>query len=278
MLELRVVGTTAQLASLSAALLSSDAATPVRHAVWQLNEPLPLEWFEAQAKTTGPFDYAQVAPGTTLESFSLLAMDMDSTLITIECIDEIADFCGKKVEVSAITEATMRGEIKSFEESLRKRVGILAGVSANALESVYTERLRLSPGAQQLLTQVRDAGLQTLLVSGGFTFFTERLKARLDLNEAHANTLGIAEGVLTGKVLGPVVDAQAKANFLLATCARLGVSPKRAIAAGDGSNDLLMMAESGLSVAFHAKPVVRAQACVVINQGGLDRLVELLKC
>ncbi|GJH11815.1 phosphoserine phosphatase SerB [Caballeronia novacaledonica] len=220
-------------------------------------------------------DYAYIDPNAKLADFGLVAMDMDSTLITIECIDEIADFCGLKAEVAAITEASMRGEIKDFNESLTRRVALLKGLDAGALERVYEERLRLSPGAERMLEGARAAGLKTLLVSGGFTFFTERLKTRLGLDYTRANTLEIVDGKLTGKVVGDIVNADEKARTLIDTCAKIGIEPKRAIAMGDGSNDLKMMAEAGLSVAFRAKPVVRQSASVAFNFVGLDGLLRL---
>lgn len=224
---------------------------------------------------THALDYAFVEPARRLSDFGLLAMDMDSTLITIECIDEIADFCGLKAQVAAITEASMRGEIKDFNESLTRRVALLEGLDADALERVYEERLRLSPGAEAMLAGARAAGLKTLLVSGGFTFFTDRLKARLGLDFTLANTLEIVDGKLTGKVLGEIVNAEVKARTLRQTCATLGFHPTRAIAMGDGSNDLRMMAEAGLSVAFRAKPIVREAASVAFNFVGLDGLLRL---
>jgi len=202
-------------------------------------------------------------------------MDMDSTLITIECIDEIADYCGVKPQVAAITEAAMRGEITDFDESLRRRVALLAGLDASVLERVYEERLKLSPGAETMLAQARAAGLKTLLVSGGFTFFTQRLQERLGLDYNRANQLEIVDGKLTGAVLGEIVDAQVKADTLISICANLGIAPQRAIAMGDGSNDLKMMAVAGLSVAFRAKPVVRKAADVAFNHVGLDALPRL---
>ncbi|GJH17826.1 phosphoserine phosphatase SerB [Caballeronia novacaledonica] len=220
-------------------------------------------------------DYAYIDPTAKLADFGLVAMDMDSTLITIECIDEIADFCGLKAEVAAITEASMRGEIKDFNESLTRRVALLKGLDAGALERVYEERLRLSPGAERMLEGARAAGLKTLLVSGGFTFFTERLKTRLGLDYTRANTLEIVDGKLTGKVVGDIVNADEKARTLIDTCKKIGIEPKRAIAMGDGSNDLKMMAEAGLSVAFRAKPVVRQSASVAFNFVGLDGLLRL---
>jgi phosphoserine phosphatase len=219
-------------------------------------------------------DYAFVPP-RRLADFGVVVMDMDSTLITIECIDEIADFAGLKGEVAAITEASMRGEIKDFNESLTRRVALLKGLDAAALARVYEERLRLSPGAETMLAGVRAAGLRTLLVSGGFTFFTERLQARLGLDFTRANTLEIVDGKLTGRVLGEIVDAEVKARTLIDTCGALGIDPAGAIAIGDGSNDLKMMAAAGWSVAFHAKPVVREAACCAFNHVGLDGLLRL---
>ena len=224
---------------------------------------------------THELDYAFVEPGRQLRDFGLLTMDMDSTLITIECIDEIADFCGLKAEVAAITEASMRGEIKDFDESLTRRVALLKGLDASALERVYDERLQLSAGAERMLAGVKAAGLKTLLVSGGFTFFTEKLRARLGLDFTRANTLEIVDGKLTGRVTGEIVNAEVKARTLRETCAQLGIEPSRAIAMGDGSNDLKMMAAAGLSVAFRAKPVVRETASVAFDHVGLDGLLRL---
>lgn len=211
----------------------------------------------------------------TLADFGLVAMDMDSTLITIECIDEIADMQGLKPQVSAITEAAMRGEL-DFSESLKRRVALLAGLPTEALGRVYEERLQLSPGAEAMLQAVQAAGLKTLLVSGGFTFFTERLKARLGLDYAHANVLEADGGVLTGRVAGGIVDAEEKMRTVQRVCAELGIDTRRAIVMGDGANDLRMMGVSGLSVAFRAKPVVRAQADVALNFSGLDGLLTVL--
>ncbi|CBW74900.1 Phosphoserine phosphatase (EC 3.1.3.3) [Mycetohabitans rhizoxinica HKI 454] len=223
---------------------------------------------------THQLDYAYV-PLRRLADFGLVAMDMDSTLITIECIDEIADFCGLKAQVAAITEAAMRGEITDFNESLVRRVGLLAGLDANVLANVYEQRLRLSPGAQAMLDGARAAGLRTLLVSGGFTFFTERLKSRLRLDFTRANTLEIVDGKLTGRVVGEIVNGDVKARTLLDTCAQLGIEPSRAIALGDGSNDVPMMAAAGWSVAFRAKPLVRERASCALDHVGLDGLLRL---
>jgi phosphoserine phosphatase len=220
-------------------------------------------------------DATFIAAGRTLADFKLVAMDMDSTLITIECIDEIADMQGLKTEVAAITEAAMRGEL-DFAASLTRRVALLEGLDATALERVYDERLRLSPGAEAMLAGVQAAGLKTLLVSGGFTFFTERLQQRLGLDYAHANVLEVREGKLTGKVVGGIVDALEKKRTVERVCAELGIDPQQAIVMGDGANDLQMMGIAGLSVAFRAKPVVRAQASVALNFSGLDALLTIL--
>jgi phosphoserine phosphatase len=205
---------------------------------------------------------------------------MDSTLINIECVDEIADAAGRKAEVSAITEAAMRGEITDYKESLRQRVALLAGVPVAALSQVFEQRLQLNPGAEALVRACQTAGLKTLLVSGGFTFFTDRIRDRLNLDFARSNVLEIADGQLTGRMVdqpwGDICDGDEKRRMLLATCADLGIAPSQAIAMGDGANDLPMMGVAGLSVAYHAKPRVREQAMVAINEGGLDRLLEVL--
>jgi phosphoserine phosphatase len=200
---------------------------------------------------------------------------MDSTLITIECIDEIADMQGLKPQVAAITEAAMRGELE-FSESLVRRVALLEGLDAAALERVYTERLAISMGGEAMLAGVKAAGLKTLLVSGGFTFFTERLKERLGLDYTHANVLEIVDGKLTGRVVGGIVDADEKRRTVERVCAQMGISAQQAIVMGDGANDLNMMGIAGLSVAFRAKPVVRAQASVALNHSGLDGLLTIL--
>jgi phosphoserine phosphatase len=220
-------------------------------------------------------DATFIAPGRTLADFRLVAMDMDSTLITIECIDEIADMQGLKPQVAAITEAAMRGELE-FAESLTRRVALLSGLDASALERVYEERLAISMGGEAMLAHVRAAGLTTLLVSGGFTFFTDRLKARLGLDYTHANVLEIVDGKLTGRVLGGIVDAEEKKRTVERVCADIGIDPAQAIVMGDGANDLNMMSIAGLSVAFRAKPVVRAQADVALTYTGLDGLLNIL--
>jgi phosphoserine phosphatase len=220
-------------------------------------------------------DYAFIERGRSLADFKLVVMDMDSTLITIECIDEIADMHGLKPQVSAITEAAMRGEIE-FSESLTRRVALLKGLDASALQRVHDERLQLSPGAEKMLAAVKEAGFKTLLVSGGFTFFTDHLKQRLGLDYAHSNTLEIVDGKLTGRVIGSIVDDEEKKLTVERVCKELNICPRQAIVIGDGANDLKMMGIAGLSVAFRAKPVVRAQADAALNFVGLDGVLNLL--
>ena len=215
-----------------------------------------------------------------LSQFKLIAFDMDSTLINIECIDEVADAAGRKAEVAAITEAAMRGEIADYKDSLRQRVALLRGVPASALAEVYEERLRLNPGAQNLVQACQNAGLKTLLVSGGFTYFTDRIRDQLGIDFNRSNVFEIDNGVLTGRMVdqpwGDICDGNEKQRMLLQTCQQLGISPAQSIAMGDGANDLRMMGVAGLSVAYQAKPKVREQAMVAIHAGGLDRLLEVV--
>ncbi len=219
-------------------------------------------------------DTAYVTAGNRLSDCKVLAMDMDSTLINIECIDEIAAFGGVKEQVASITEAAMRGEIKDFSESLTRRVAFLKGLSAEVLQSVYEQKLRFNPGAEQLVATAKQAGLKVLLVSGGFTFFTEKLKARIGLDAAHANVLGAENGLLTGQVVGRILDAQGKADTLRAFADACGATPEQIIAIGDGANDLKMLGLAGYSVAYRAKPVVRAQAKFALNVTGLDGVLN----
>ena len=222
-------------------------------------------------------DAELVRPGMRLADFRLAAFDMDSTLITIECVDEIADYVGRKAEVAAITEAAMRGEIADYDESLRRRVALLAGLPESTLERVWDERVRLSPGADTLVAALRAAGLHTLLVSGGFTFFTDRLRARLGLDVARSNLLEVERGRLTGRLIGPIVNAEAKQRIVEQACVQIGCTPAQAIVVGDGANDLRMMSIAGLSVAFHAKPVVRDETTHAINHCGLDAILNFFE-
>ncbi|QXL84607.1 phosphoserine phosphatase SerB [Comamonas sp. NLF-1-9] len=230
----------------------------------------------------------EIAPGlvvqgiTTplhLSDYQLLACDMDSTLIGIECVDEIAAAVGRKAEVAAITEAAMQGRISDYKESLRQRVALLEGVTVEQLEAVYTERLRLNPGAERLMQVLHGAGVATLLVSGGFSFFADRVKARLGMRFARSNVLELRGGRLTGRMVdqvwGDICDGAEKRRALLELASLMGIAPAQTMAMGDGANDLQMMEAAGLSVAWHAKPAVRARANVAIDQGGLDRLLEV---
>ena len=221
-------------------------------------------------------DHAWIEQGRRFADLRLLAMDMDSTLITIECIDELGDLAGKKTEIAAVTAQAMRGEIE-YRESLRRRVSALAGLPEPSLGKVYEERLRLTPGAEALLKRCKDHGVKLLLVSGGFTFFTERLKARLGIDYTISNVLEVKNGKLTGALLGEIVDADAKAAKFREVSRALGATKDQTLAIGDGANDLKMMREAGLSVAFRAKPVVRAQASCALNWSGLDAVANLLE-
>jgi phosphoserine phosphatase len=221
-------------------------------------------------------------PALRLADFRLAAFDMDSTLINIECIDEIAAAVGRKAEVAAITEATMRGEIADFKESLRRRVALLEGVPEQALEDIWNHTLKLNPGVETFLAALRDAGLKTLLVSGGFTFFSDRVAQRLKIDYQRANVLEFGDdATLTGGLVmqswGDICDGEEKRRMLLQTCRELGISPSQAIAVGDGANDLPMMGAAGLSIAYHAKPAVREKAMLAINEGGMDRALEVLR-
>ncbi len=220
-------------------------------------------------------------PDLKLSDFKLVAFDMDSTLINIECVDEIADAAGRKAEVAAITEAAMRGDITDYKESLRQRVALLAGVSVDSMEEVYHQRLQLNPGAAELVHACKAAGMKVLLVSGGFTFFTDRVRDELGIDYTRSNVLEVKDGLLTGRMIdqpwGDICDGAEKRTMLLQTCEMLNIEPTQAIAMGDGANDLPMMGVAGLSVAYHAKPKVREQAMVAINEGGLDRLLEVFQ-
>lgn len=221
----------------------------------------------------------RINPPLKITDFGLVAFDMDSTLINIECVDEIAAAVGRKEEVAAITEAAMRGEVSDYKDSLRRRVALLAGVTVSSMEEVYAQRLQLNPGAYELVSACKAAGMKVLLVSGGFTFFADRIRDRLQIDFTRANVLEIHDGRLTGRLVdqawGDICDGEEKKKMLLATCAQLGLQPQQTIAVGDGANDLPMMSVAGLSVAYHAKPSVREQAMVAIDSGGLDRLLEV---
>ena len=219
-------------------------------------------------------------PPLRLADFKLVAFDMDSTLINIECVDEIAEAAGRKAEVAAITEAVMRGEITDYQHSLRQRLVLLRGVPVTALDAVYSRHVQLNPGVEAFVQACQAAGLKTLLISGGFTYFSERIRARLKLDFARANMLEIEAGRLTGLLVprpwGEIVDGAEKRRVLLEVAELMGIEPEQTIAVGDGANDLPMMAVAGLSIAFHPKPAVRELAMLSITTGGMDRALTLL--
>jgi phosphoserine phosphatase len=219
-------------------------------------------------------DFAFIEQTAQLYDFGLVAMDMDSTLLAIESIDEIADMHGMKPQVSEITQRTMRGEIV-FAESLRQRTALLQGLHQDALQQVYDERVRLSPGAEKMLQRMKSAGLRTMVISGGFTFFTDRIKTKLNLDYSAANNLEITDGKLTGKVMGEIIGASGKAEVLKSVREKLGLRREQVIAIGDGANDLKMMEEAGVSIAYHAKPIVQEKATYAINHVGLDGVANL---
>lgn len=218
------------------------------------------------------YDHAFIPVSARLADIGLVVMDMDSTLITIECIDEIADMQGIKPQVAAITERSMRGEL-DFRQSLTERVALLAGLPQTALDAVYEQRLQLMPGAETMLRAVQAAGSKTLLISGGFTFFTDKLKPRLNLTRAIANVLEVEDGKLTGRIVGDIVDAQTKADELVRMREELGLRPDQVVAMGDGANDLKMLAVAGYGIACHAKPLVKAQAAYALDHTGLDGML-----
>ena len=226
--------------------------------------------------TQAELDFAFVNADLKLVDFKLIAMDMDSTLLAIESIDEIADMHDIKSQVAAITLQTMQGEI-SFEESLTRRTALLRGLHYDALQKVYDERVKLNPGAEKMLQQAKLAGLKTMVISGGFTFFTDRIKARLGFDFAAANVLEIEENRLTGKVVGDIIGRQGKAQVLNQIRDELGIKREQIIAIGDGANDLGMMTEAGVSIAYHAKPIVRDHATYAIEYVGLDGVINLFK-
>ena len=226
--------------------------------------------------TKAELDFAFVNADLKLVDFKLIAMDMDSTLLAIESIDEIADMHDIKSQVAAITLQTMQGEI-SFEESLTRRTALLRGLHYDALQKVYDERVKLNPGAEKMLQQAKLAGLKTMVISGGFTFFTDRIKARLGFDFAAANVLEIEENRLTGKVVGEIIGRQGKAQVLNQIRDELGIRREQIIAIGDGANDLGMMTEAGVSIAYHAKPIVRDHATYAIEYVGLDGVINLFR-
>jgi phosphoserine phosphatase len=250
-----------------------------------MTEPLPNALPDLAAEVEPGLHVRGFVPPLALRDFRLVAFDMDSTLINIECVDEIAAAAGRKAEVAAITEAAMRGEISDYQDSLRRRLALLRGVPLAALEAVWAQHLQLNPGVEAFVGACQAAGLKTLLVSGGFTFFSERVRARLKLDFARANMLELEPGpdgpCLSGRLVprpwGEIVDGAEKRRVLLEVAELMGIAPAQTIAVGDGANDLPMMAVAGLSIAFHPKPAVQAQAMIAITSGGMDRALSLLR-
>ncbi len=221
-------------------------------------------------------DFAFVNQIEDLTNFRLVAMDMDSTLVGIESIDEIADMHGVRKQVAELTEKAMYGEI-DFSEGLIQRVALLKGLDHSVLQRVYDERLILNPGAEKMLTQMKIAGIKTMLISGGFTFFTDKLKDRLGLDYAFANTLEIVNGRLTGGLVGEIIGAKGKGRILKKICNELSFRKENLIAIGDGANDLPMFAEAEVSIAYHAKPIVQENATYAINHVGLDGIINIFQ-
>jgi len=266
---------TAEQANDLARLAGSTRIHKVAERAWRIHNAAPVDTIAPYCEKAH-IDHGFIPEGRRLADLKLVAMDMDSTLITIECIDELGDLAGCKPEIAGITAQAMRGEL-DYPQSLRKRVGLLKGLGEASLARVYDERLKLTPGAERLLAACKQHGVKLLPVPGGFTFFTDRLKERLGIEYTISNRLEVSAGKLTGQVLGDIVDADAKAAKFRAVMKELGATREETVAIGDGANDLKMMAEAGVSVAFHAKPVVRAQASCAITYGGLDAVVNLFE-
>jgi phosphoserine phosphatase len=258
-----------------ARLTGAAAPEDIGRRAWRLRGARARDDIADWCKTRR-LDHAWVPDGRRFADLKLVAMDMDSTLITIECIDELAAHAGRKPQVAAITERTMQG-LLDYRDSVRERVALLAGLDEDALQEVYDDKLRLSPGAETMLDACRRHGVKTLLVSGGFAFFTERLRERLALDETLSNVLEVDGGKLTGRILGLVVDAEAKAARFRQMAQRLGATKAQTVAVGDGANDLRMMAEAGISVGYHPKPVMRAQVTHCIDFCGLDAVLNLFE-
>jgi phosphoserine phosphatase len=259
-----------------ALLVKPQAIRPIAPRAFRLVGAMKNEGVAALCEARR-IDHAWIEDGRRFADLRLLAMDMDSTLITIECIDELGGLAGKKAEVAAITEQAMRGEIADYKESLRRRVALLAGLAESSLQMIYEQRLQLTPGADVLIRLCKDKGVKLLLVSGGFSFFTERLQARLGIDYTISNTLEVKDGRLTGALVGDIVDADAKAAKFVSVLRELKANRDQSVAIGDGANDLKMMREAGISVAFRAKPVVRAQASCALNWSDLDAVVNLFE-
>ncbi|HFC6396390.1 TPA: phosphoserine phosphatase SerB [Neisseria meningitidis] len=268
-LVLQFPSTEALPSDFSSSLPEPDCADEKRMR-FLVEEGFSLSEKDAALLGSRQIDHA-VLPDMDFGELGLIVSDMDSTLITIECVDEIAAGVGLKDKVAEITERSMRGEL-DFEQSLRSRVALLAGLDEQILADVYENVLKLSPGAEFLLDECKRHDVKFLLVSGGFTFFTERLQQRLGFEYQHANVLEIENGRLTGRLKGRIIDAQAKADLLREYRSRLGLQPHQVLAVGDGANDIPMLKEAGIGVAYRAKPKAQAAADACINFGGLERV------
>lgn len=245
-----------------------------QHAYYLANQqsnPAVIEFCQAQQ-----FDCAYVPEHLTLQKLGFAVMDMDSTLINIECIDEIADLAGIKPQIATITERAMRGEL-DFKQSLRERVALLKGLDQSAIQQVIQQRLQANPGAQRWIDTCKQFNIKTMLVSGGFEQFAHHVQKMLGIDFSAANQLEIVDGKLTGNILGDIVDGQAKADFLRYQATQLNIPLDQTIAIGDGANDLLMMQAAEVGIAYHAKPVVQAQADFALNYVGLDGIINLFK-
>jgi len=256
-----------------AALCGAADTVALGSAAWRLSEVRQSGEVERWCAERG-LDCAWVPDGRRLADVRLVAMDMDSTLVTIESIDEMGDFLGIREKIAAVTEQAMRGEI-DYPESLRRRVALLAGLEERALERICEERMHLSPGAEILVQRCRAEGIRTLLVSGGFSFFTAWLQQRLGIDAMLSNELEIERGRLTGRVLDGIVDGAAKAARVRAEIAQLGTTREHAVAIGDGANDIPMMAVAGVSIAYRAKPIVREHATHALDHSGLEGVLNL---
>ncbi|NBX03478.1 MAG: phosphoserine phosphatase SerB [Alphaproteobacteria bacterium] len=232
-----------------------------------------VDVFVQQVVADQPYD-AIVQPVATRRK-KLLISDMDSTMITVECIDELADFVGKKAEVSIITDRAMNGEL-DFAAALTERVALLRGLSEKMLQEAYDERVKMMGGAKALVAHMRGQGARCVLVSGGFTFFTSRVREELGFHADFSNQLEIQNGMLTGRVIPPILGKEAKLATMLDECKKLGITPEEVMAIGDGANDLPMLLNAGLGVAYHAKPIVRAQANARLNYCDLSALIWVM--
>lgn len=258
-----------EIATQIASTYSCDVKHHDSHIRFHTDQQIDLD----ELRQAYQIDFNYLPDSFDFQSVALFVSDMDSTLINIECIDEIADFANIKPEVAAITERAMQGEL-DFNSSLIERVALLKGLDVVVLDQVYTQRLKVSPGGERLIQFLKNKDVKSAVVSGGFTYFTNRLAKDIELDHARANRLEIKNDQLTGKVQGNIVNATTKAEFVKELCAQYSISTNQTIVAGDGANDLEMMSIAGLSIAYHAKPLVVKKADIVISYGGLDNIID----